>query len=172
METSLVDQSQTSPFSHALFPFLGKLSASTLKDQWRQQINKSVNMSHFPVEDTMIFFHSIPLLREYLALPLIVSNFLAPNCKFLHTVSTMLCLSPLDPSLVCKPLKYMSPTGNLGNPIPRFLNDKLESYFLVFTDKQWMQNWHWWVRLRCNDGNCYVQSLSRNFMFHCSLERM
>lgn len=61
-------------------------------------------MSHSPVEDTMTLFHSISLLAP----PLILSNFLAPNCNFLHVFSTMLCLSQLDPSLVCKPLKCMS----------------------------------------------------------------
>lgn len=58
-----------------------------------------------PVEDTMIYFNSTSLIKVYLALPLIPSSFLAPDCIFLHAFSTMLSLSPLDPCLVCKPLK-------------------------------------------------------------------
>lgn len=65
-------------------------------------------MTHSPVEDMIIHFNSTPLIRVYLALPLIHSSFLAPDCIFLHAFSTMLSLSPLDPSLVCKPLKYGS----------------------------------------------------------------
>lgn len=41
----------------------------------------------------MIYFNSTPLIRVYLALPLIPSSFLAPDCIFLYAFSTLLSVT-------------------------------------------------------------------------------